>query len=1138
MRVKTGILFGGSSKHREKSFHGAQSLYAHLSTYTIEKVLIWINKEGKFFHVKDSCFLQGDLPGNVLQEIDSSTLGQYINIAVVTISADDQHYELLFETLFQLNIPNNLNSLSRKFALDLENWWNELKIFNFRSPSFKKLSLSAWNLTTTEQLSNEIKKELGGSVQIIPMPYSSKNGGSFIDPNTKEDIIQERLNRAFFRDWINKSDWQNMSDYEKSAWITWLSDPLEGPDFPLHLVINGVEKKQINQPQDFIENLDALFAADLSEELIIGIEPMIENAYIQLVGIPNGIPFQSVIWFHEDTWQCLPPFINNDQILPGKNQSENLTELQSAEISSQMIQIGQSFLFNSPQVISGFVTSTGKSYPIEIQPFVEIIDEKKWFNHLGAIDQTPTSFLDIVLRQILSLQAYTGGISGKIASQLNLILSEKDSTDTIDYSHAILLDSIENINKSYLIEALGWYEKLAIISPSDNLIILSENSSIGQFFYVVPARWLYITIQKKAEIKDFVERIRKHCPKIDPKALKEYGYTVIPVTSGKMAAQGTLFCFFETEKIPYWGSASIFSNVNFTKSIQIQTLNKNGFKTLPSWQIATWLQQNISHSNKYVLTSNEYTFQSTSIEILGEHEIIAFKKFISEVPVPNETQRHRKIWQHFYEEIQEPERLNAFLQEYRDDDDLIVSFFNVKKTADSFDRVYLTPVHVAKGDNLQIKYLFSTDESELLNKIQPVWTALTAHIEKALEILGFACPGYVRFNVIIFEDQSFEILFKEINPLFSSIDPWLEKQLIYNKITWNHIISQQNEYAKFKIPTEEGIEETEESFISFEEKKLPFQHLNSDIVVEKVELPEEAPEEERENRIKEAMNNLTPTRFSKNFNDYAIELWHFLKSWFFIKNMLAFIVSIFLVVNIIKGVLYFYTRHGSGKEVIDYSGMRFDSALEKAGDQGLKLVASDEVYVLNRPAGIIISQTPEKGSKIKSGRTIYCVVTGGDAPSVTLPKLSNNDEYEAYQRQLIRLGVYSRIREERFESEYEEKTILEVYFEGKKLSNGRINAGQVKLPKGSYLDFVISVRNTDRAPVPNLICNTYEEAVTNIIANDLTVGTIIGPENNESFSGMFVYKQEPTAGEGVFLAKGSQVILYLQTEKPEQCPEY
>ena len=96
----------------------------------------------------------------------------------------------------------------------------------------------------------------------------------------------------------------------------------------------------------------------------------------------------------------------------------------------------------------------------------------------------------------------------------------------------------------------------------------------------------------------------------------------------------------------------------------------------------------------------------------------------------------------------------------------------------------------------------------------------------------------------------------------------------------------------------------------------------------------------------------------------------------------------------------------------------------------------------------------------------------------------------------------------------------------------------VKLPKGSYLDFVISVRNTDRAPVPNLICYIYEEAATNIIANDLTIGTIMGPENNVSFAGMYVYKQEPMPGEGVFLPKGSPVILYLQPERPAECPEY
>jgi beta-lactam-binding protein with PASTA domain len=403
-------------------------------------------------------------------------------------------------------------------------------------------------------------------------------------------------------------------------------------------------------------------------------------------------------------------------------------------------------------------------------------------------------------------------------------------------------------------------------------------------------------------------------------------------------------------------------------------------------------------------------------------------------------------------------------------------------------------------------------------------------------------------NVTIFENKRFQLIFKEVNPLFSARGKWIEKIMLHNQITWHQFIYNQNEYAKFKMPITIELEEKEESIILFEEKMLPFQHVNSDIVVineeavedvegEEVEVQEDV-KEERENRINEAMNNLAPTRFSRNFKDYASEAFRFLTSWFFIKNLLGFIVSIFIIINLVKGVLFLYTRHGSAKEVIDYSGMPFDDALEKAEDQGFKLVASDEVYVLNRPAGIIISQVPQKGAKIKSGRTIFCVITGGDAPSVTLPKLSNNDEYEAYQKQLLRLGIYSRIREERFESEYEEKTILEVYFEGKRLSNSRINASVVKLPKGSYLDFVISVRNTDRAPVPNLICNTYEEAATNIIANDLTIGTIMGPENNVSFSGMYVYKQEPMPGEGVFLPKGSPVILYLQPERPAECPEY
>ena len=1147
MKIKTGILFGGSSRHREKSFLGAQFLNLHLPGYSMEKILIWIDKEGKLFQVKESCFISGDLPGNLIKEIDPSTLGQYINIAIITLSADDKKASSLYEILEQLNIPNNLNLPSITFAQDVENWWHALKTLNFRSPSSKKLSLTEWDNSHTEIISSALKKDLGEFIQIIPMPYSSKNGGSFILPGTKNDIIQERINRAFFRDWISKTDWKNRSEYEKEAWIAWLSDPLEGPDFPLHLVTQGTQKVKIDRAEEFVTHLDKIFANDPTDEFVIGIEPAVEEAYIQLVSIPNGTPFQSVIWHQDDTWHCLPPLTNNDVFLGRKNESVTLTELQTTEISIQMIQLGQNFQCNSPQLVSGFVTSSGKSYPIEIQSFIEVIDEKKWFEHLGCIDQTPTSFLEIIVHQILHFQELTGGISGKIASQLKQVLTEKIQTDYPVSFQAILLDSMENLNINHLSEAIGWYEKLAMVGTLENVLVFSENSSLGLILYRVPARWIYLTIQNNLEIQEVFNKVRKHCSKISIAELREKEYRIIPITSGKTAVTGALFQWLEREQLPYWGVAPAFSMVNYKRSAQIQSLSNNGIKTNPFWQISTWLNENNPSDKGYFITSDEYHFNQKTIKISGEHEINAFKDFVKNTPRLTETQRNRKIWQLFFEEIQESIPTNAFIQAL-EEDEIIISFFHLKNAQDSFDRFYLTPIHAAKGNDDQINYLYQAHESKLLYKIASVWTAFIEQIEKGLQSLGFNSPGYVTLNATIFEDKSFQLIIKEVSPLFSARDKWIEKIMLHNQITWHQFIYNQNEYAKYKMPIAIELEEKEENIILFEEKKLPFQHVNSDIVVineeaeeesagDEIEVQEDA-KEERENRINEAMNNLAPTRFSRNFKDYASEAFRFLTSWFFIKNLLAFIVSIFIIVNLVKGVLFLYTRHGSAKEVMDYSGMPFDSALEKAENQGFKLVASDEVYVLNRPAGIIISQVPQKGAKIKSGRTIFCVITGGDAPSVTLPKLSNNDEYEAYQKQLLRLGIYSRIREERYESEYEEKTILEVYFEGKRLSNSRINASVVKLPKGSYLDFVISVRNTDRAPVPNLICYTYEEAATNIIANDLTIGTIMGPENNVSFAGMYVYKQEPMPGEGVFLPKGSPVILYLQPERPAECPEY
>ena len=880
MKIKTGVLFGGSSRHREKSFLGAQFINLHLPGYSMEKILIWIDKEGKLFHVKESCFVSGDVTDHLIKEIDPSTLGQYINIAIITLSADDKKVSSLYEILGQLSIPNNLNLPSITFAQDVENWWRALKAVNFRSPSSKNLSLTEWDNSSPEIISSALKKDLGEFIQIIPIPYSSKNGGSFIVPGTKNDIVQERINRAFFRDWISKTDWKNRTEYEKEAWIEWLSDPLEGPDFPLHLVTQGTQKVKIARAEEFVTHLDKLFADDSADEFVIGIEPAVEEAFIQLVSIPNGTPFQSIIWQQDNHWHCLPPLTNNDVFLGRKNESVTLTELQATEISIQMIQLGQYFQFNSPQLVSGFVTSSGKSYPIEIQSFIEVIDEKKWFEHLGTIDQTPTSFLEIIVNQILRCQELSGGISGKIASQLNQILAEKIQTDYPVSPQAILLDSMESLNKNHLSEVLGWYEKLAMVGTIENVLIFSENSSLGLILYKVPARWIYLAIQNNLEIQELFNKIRKHCSKIRIAELKEKEYRIIPITSGKIAATGALFQWLDKEQLPYWGVASALSMVNFKRSAQIQSLSKNGVKTIPFWQISTWLNEKSPSDKGYIITTDEYHFNQKTIKISGEHEINAFKDFVKNTPRLAETQRNRKIWQLFFEEIQESTPPTAFIQAV-EEDEIIISFFHLKNSQDSFERFYLTPIHAAKGNDDEINYLYQAHESKLLHKISSVWTEFIEQIEKGLQSLGFNSPGYVTLNATIFEDKSFELIFKEVNPLFSARDKWIEKIMLHNQITWHQFIYNQNEYAKFKMPITIELEEKEESIILFEEKKLPFQHVNSDIVVlnevavedevgEEVEVQEDA-KEERENRINEAMNNLAPTRFSRNFKDYATE---------------------------------------------------------------------------------------------------------------------------------------------------------------------------------------------------------------------------------------------------------------------------
>lgn len=125
---------------------------------------------------------------------------------------------------------------------------------------------------------------------------------------------------------------------------------------------------------------------------------------------------------------------------------------------------------------------------------------------------------------------------------------------------------------------------------------------------------------------------------------------------------------------------------------------------------------------------------------------------------------------------------------------------------------------------------------------------------------------------------------------------------------------------------------------------------------------------------------------------------------FFWGNIAAMAV---VVVLLLVGVIFWldiYTHNGEGIEVPDVCGQTQSEVQGKLNDMGLLLVINDSSYIEGKPAGVIISQSPDAGMKVKSGRVIYVTINSLTLPTVRIPDLIDNCSYREAQARLKSLG--------------------------------------------------------------------------------------------------------------------------------------
>jgi len=197
----------------------------------------------------------------------------------------------------------------------------------------------------------------------------------------------------------------------------------------------------------------------------------------------------------------------------------------------------------------------------------------------------------------------------------------------------------------------------------------------------------------------------------------------------------------------------------------------------------------------------------------------------------------------------------------------------------------------------------------------------------------------------------------------------------------------------------------------------------------------------------------------------------------FLLILLIFLTLFLLFDQILMPI---YTRHGQEIEVPDLTNMFYEDAKDLLKQMSLKIVEESKKFdpTNTYPIGVVMSQNPIAGSKVKKGRRIYVVVSKGE-PTLEMKDLVGKSERNAIFS-LNKAGlILKSVR-------YEHSDVIKAGA----VSYQSIPAG-TEIKPGTEIELIVSLGPyPDRFIVPDLIGRNLKDAQTLIIKSGLTLGEV------------------------------------------------
>jgi beta-lactam-binding protein with PASTA domain len=241
---------------------------------------------------------------------------------------------------------------------------------------------------------------------------------------------------------------------------------------------------------------------------------------------------------------------------------------------------------------------------------------------------------------------------------------------------------------------------------------------------------------------------------------------------------------------------------------------------------------------------------------------------------------------------------------------------------------------------------------------------------------------------------------------------------------------------------------------------------------------------------------------------------------FYIQLGLALVVTILILMVTYKW-LGSYTNHGETVSVPNLKDMKYVDLEKFLKDKSFNVKISDSsIYILDKPAGVVVEQDPAPNELVKEGRTIYVAITRTVLPQVKIPNLVDVSQRQA---EAILNSYGLKVGNLIYKPDLAKDAVLEI------MSKGRILKVGDEITKGSVVDLVLGdgIGSTD-VLVPQLVNLSLEEALFVLQGSSLNVGELEFDGTITDSSAAKIYLQEPSPSDTSFLKQGESIKLYLR----------